>query len=79
MAGTAGCADAPCRNYISRSWPNPGTLGEQVHSMYDRLTEASLKEARAAGDGGKSTGPVDGKTAGPKEGSGEVARPGLDG
>jgi hypothetical protein len=46
---------------VSRSWPNPGTLGEQVRSMYDRLTEASLKESGAGGDGGKGTGSVNGK------------------
>lgn len=69
----ADCANALFRNYISRSWPNPGTRGEQVHSMYDRLKEAlskealakeaSLNESGAGGDGGKSTGSTNGHVA----------------
>ena len=67
----------PVRNYVSRSWPNPGTRGEQVRSMYDRLKEALSKEAlakaesatlpsndaSASGEGGKSTGPTNGQAS----------------
>lgn len=67
------------RAYVSRSWPNPGTPGEQVQSMYDRLKEALSKEASAkaqaadslngagaGGNGGRSTGAVNGQVVEPR-------------
>ena len=70
-----------CRSYVSRSWPNPGTRGEQVRSMYDRLKdalskeeaakealakEASLKESDTGGNGSTCTGQINGQVTEPK-------------
>lgn len=30
-------ANTLCREFVSSYWPNSGTLGTQVKSMYDRL------------------------------------------
>ena len=47
------------RDFVASYWPNPGTPGSQVRSMYDRLAAAENallgKEALSA-DGLKSNG-----------------------
>lgn len=81
MSVMGGFANSSVRKYVSRSWPNPGTRGEQVRSMYDRLKEAlsketvtneasakeaSLKESGAGGDEGKGMGSINGQVTAPK-------------
>lgn len=41
-------ADVSPRDFVSTYWPNPGTLGAQVRSMYDRL--AAIDSAPSAQD-----------------------------
>ena len=50
---------ASCRDFVASYWPNPGTPGSQVRSMYDRLAAAEsalLGKEALAGDVLKSNG-----------------------
>lgn len=53
-----------CRDFVSSYWPNPGTKGSQVKSMYDRLaaidTGPSGKESASATEGSNANGQTNG-------------------
>lgn len=55
------------RNFVARYWPNPGTPGSQVKSMYERLAAADdvlLGKEGATKDGEiKTNGQVQGVKA----------------
>lgn len=47
------------RDFVASYWPNPGTPGSQVRSMYDRLAAAEnalLGKEASCGDVSKSNG-----------------------
>lgn len=52
------------REHVSSYWPNPGTKGSQVQSMYDRLaaidTGSAGKEAGSSAEGAKANGKTNG-------------------
>lgn len=52
------------REYVSSYWPNPGTKGSQVQSMYDRLAAidsgSAEKEAGSSAEGSRANGKTNG-------------------
>ena len=49
------------RDFVASYWPNPGTPGSQVRSMYDRLAAAEnalLGKEASSGDAPKGNGHV---------------------
>lgn len=52
------------REHVSSYWPNPGTKGSQVQSMYDRLaaidTGSAGKEVGSSAEGAKANGKTNG-------------------
>lgn len=51
-------ANQVCRNFVALYWPNPGTPGSQVKSMYERLAAADdvlLGKDNATKDSGMKT------------------------
>ena len=49
-----GHANGVLRNFVATYWPNPGTEGGRVRSMYDRIA-AATEGAQAGKDGSPSS------------------------